>query len=155
HAFPLLMNVSLADEEIRTRVELYSEFAEAAGHDPDSIEHVVVCVGHIAESRDQAKAEICGVIEWWGEEGNRVGLSVADLRRLPNSRYHLRRMEQTALEGRDSVSVWISDWLDNNPVGTPAECAKRLAGIKKSTGNCQIVLALEGSGDPAITHKNI
>lgn len=155
HAFPLLMNVGITDEEIRARVELYSEFADAAGHDPDTIQHVVVCVGHIAESRDQAKAEICGVIQWWGEEGDRVGLSVDDLRRLPNYRYHLRKVEQAALEGRDSAAVWISDWLDNNPVGTPDQCAERLAAIKASSGNCQIVLALEGAGDPAVTHKNI
>ena len=155
NGFPLLMQLGLEDEELRSRVELYNQFAELAGHDPESIEHVVVCVGHIAESREKAKAAIFGLIEWWGEEGKRAGFQVEDLRRLPNYRYHLRRIEQAALEGRDSAADWISDWLDNNPVGTPEQCAERLKDIIAASGGSQVVLALEGSGDPAVTHQNI
>ncbi len=155
NGFPLLMQLGLADEELRSRVELYNEFAELAGHDPGSIEHAVVCVGHVAESREKAKAAIFGLIEWWGEEGQRAGFQIEDLRRLPNYRYHLRRIEQAALEGRDSAATWISDWLDNNPVGTPEQCAERLKGIKAAAGSSQIVLALEGSGDPVASNQNI
>lgn len=155
NGFPLLMQLGPEDEETRSRMELYNQFAEMAGHDPEFIDHVIVCVGHIADSREEAKKEIFGLIEWWGEEGQRAGFQIEDLRRLPNYRYHLRRIEQAALEGRDSAASWISDWLDNNPVGTPEQCVKRLEGVIAASGASHVVLALEGSGDRDITTRNI
>jgi alkanal monooxygenase alpha chain len=68
HGFLLLMQLVGDYEELAARIELYSEFAESAEHEPESIEHVVICLGHIASSKEQAKAELIDIMEWWGEE---------------------------------------------------------------------------------------
>lgn len=154
NGFPLLMQLGKDDQELASRVELYNEFAEAAGHDPETIEHVVMCIGHIGDSREAAKAEVFGLLEWWGEESSRIGFDVDDLKRLPNYRYHLNRVEQWVLEGKDTATV-IDEWLDNSPVGTPEQCVERLKGITANTGARHVVLGLEGTGDAAVTEKNI
>ncbi|MCG5447298.1 LLM class flavin-dependent oxidoreductase [Micromonospora sp. NIE79] len=155
NGFPLLLQLGQQDEETRSRVELYNQYAELAGRDPDAVEHVLVCVGHVGATREEAKKEIFGLVKWWGEEGQRDGFGIEDLRQLPNYRYHLRRIEQAALEGRDDAESWISDWLDNNPVGTAEQCAERLNEIIEASGAKHVVLAMEGSGDVEVTKKNM
>lgn len=154
NGFPLLMQLITDYQELAARLELYNELAEAAGHDPDGVDHVVVCVGHVSESREQAKAEIFGFLEWWNDESSRIGFDTDDLKRLPSYRYHLNRVEQWVLEGKDTVS-FVDEWLDRNPVGSPEDCIARLKDIVASIGVRHIALGLEAAGDPAITERNI
>lgn len=154
NGFPLLMQLITDYQELKARLELYNEFALAAGHDPDGIDHVVFCVGHLGESREQAKAEIFGFLEWWNDESSRIGFSTDELKRLPSYRYHLNRIEQWVLEGKDTVS-FVDEWLDRNPVGSPEDCIMRLNEIITATGVRHVVLGLEAAGDPKITERNI
>jgi len=154
NGFPLLMQLGTDDEELRSRVELYDEFAESAGFDPESIEHVVMCIGHVGDSREEAKSAIFGILEWWGDESSRIGFDVDQLKRLPNYRYHLNRVEQWVLKG-ENTTTWISDWLDNCPIGTPEQCVERLEGIIAATRAHHVVLALEGAADREVTERNI
>lgn len=154
NGFPLLMQLGQDDQELAARVELYNEFAEEAGHDPDTIDHVVMCIGHIGESREAAKAEVFGMLEWWGDESSRIGFDVDQLKRLPNYRYHLNRVEQWVLQGKDTATV-INEWLDNSPVGTPEQCVERLEGIIANIGVRHVVLGLEAVGNREATERNI
>lgn len=155
HAFPMLTQWGIEDEEARTRIELYNEFAELAGHDPDKIPHVVMAVGHLAKNHEQAKADILDTLKWWGEEGERAGFKIEELRRLPNYRYHVHRIEQAALEGRSTAEEWLSAWLDNNPVGNVDDCVDRLKAIQAASGASHVVLGFEATGDPERTLLDI
>ncbi len=154
NGFPLLMQLGTEDQELSARMEHYNEFAEAAGHDIENIDHVIMCIGHIGESRTAAKAEIFGLLQWWGEESTRIGFDVDELKRLPNYRYHLNRVEQWVLQGKNTETV-MDEWLDNCPVGTPQDCIDRLSQLAENTGVQHIVLGLEGTGLAEITERNI
>lgn len=154
--FPLLLTQGVNDEEIRSRMELYNDAAESAGHDPSTIPHALVCVGQVAESREAAKAEILSHLSWWIEAGQEAGFTVEDLRRLPTYQFHLRRMEQAALDGQESASDFVDSWLDNNPVGTPEQCVERLQIAIEASGAHHVVLGVEGAGgDRERTLRNI
>ena len=106
-------------------------------------------------SRQQAKEEIFGTLTWWGEEGERAGFNLEELRRLPNYRYHAHQIEQAALDGRGSAEDWLSAWLDNNPVGNADDCVDRLRAIQAATGVRHIVLGFEAIGNPERTLADI
>lgn len=154
--FPLLLTQGVNDEEVRSRMELYNDAADAAGHDPDEIPHALVCVAHIADGREEAKSEVLSHLRWWIEEGQQAGFTVEDLRRLPTYQFHLRRMEQAVLEGQESASDFVESWLDNNPVGTPEQCVERLEIAIEASGAHHVILGVEGAaGDRERTLRNI
>jgi alkanal monooxygenase alpha chain len=154
NGFPLLMQLITDYQELAARLELYNSCAEAAGYDPNSIDHTIVCLGHISESRERAKAEIFGFLEWWNDESSRIGFDDNDLKRLPGYRYHLNRIEQWVLEGKDTAS-FIDEWLDLNPVGSPEDCIRQLNKIVTVTGVRHVALGLEAAGNPNVTERNI
>ena len=94
-------------------------------------------------------------LEWWGEEANRVGMDLANLKRLPNYSFHLRRLEQAVLEGRTTRDFKMWDVLDKNPVGTAEQCIERLEILKEISGAHHIVLGFEGAGDRKQISENI
>ena len=152
---PLQIATTLEDEETMSRMELYNETAEDSGFDVDKIPHMLMVVAHVGDTKDEAKRAVLQDLEWWGEEANRVGMDLANLKRLPNYSFHLRRLEQAVLEGRTTRDFKMWDVLDKNPVGTAEQCIERLEILKEISGAHHIVLGFEGAGDRKQISENI
>jgi alkanal monooxygenase alpha chain len=154
HAVPLLLPSTLRDEETRARMELYNDTAQRAGHDPATIEHVLLCVGFVADSRKQAQDALIDNLTWWSNEGTRAGFHIEDLRHLPNYSFHYRTMAQAALSGENTESI-LRRWLNANPVGTPDQCAERLEELIALSGASHVVLSMEAVADRHAISDNI
>jgi alkanal monooxygenase alpha chain len=154
-AIPLIVPSTLDYEETQTRMELYSEYAELAGHDPTAVEHVLACVAYVADSREQAHEAVLSDLKWWSEEGLNVGFQLEQLRHMPNYRFHYRTIEQAALRGEWSADYMVRRWLDANPVGAPDDCIERLDEMIRISGVHHVMLGVEGSGSRAMIIENI
>ncbi len=151
---PLLMISSLHDHETRATMELYDQTAEMAGYDPEAVEHALFCVAYVADSKREAKQAIEANLNWWSNEGSSKAFTVDQLKKLPNYRFHLRRLEQAVLEGSQEDD-YIGRWLDRNPVGTPEQCAERLEEMIEFSGAHHMVLGIEGPANRHLTSDNI
>ncbi|MFF0487655.1 LLM class flavin-dependent oxidoreductase [Nocardia sp. NPDC003482] len=152
---PLLIVTTVEDEEIRSRLELYNETAEAFGHDVSTIGHMLTCVSFLADTAEEAKKQLMSDLIWWADEVNKVRLQVEDLRKLPNYGYHLRQLEQRVLEGRAAREKLLGEWMDKNPVGPAEHCVERLEELIDIANPAHIVLGFEGAGDRKLVGENI
>jgi alkanal monooxygenase alpha chain len=154
-AIPLILSSTLDDEETITRMELYNQAAELAGHDPASIEHVLMVLGYVGDSRKEAQDAIIDDLQWWAEEGIDAGFQLSDLKKLPNYRFHYRAIEQAALRGEYNAETMIRKGFDANPVGTPEQCIQRLDEMIGMSGARHIVIAIEGANRREAIVRNI
>lgn len=152
---PVIISSTLDDEETITRMELYNEIAEANGHDPAAIEHVMIVLGYVAESRREAQDAIIDDLSWWADEAIDVSFQVSDLKKLPNYGFHYRNIEQAALRGEYTAEHMIRKGFDANPVGTPEQCVSRIQELIDMTGIHHIVLAIEGANKKDAILRNI
>ena len=152
---PMVMASTLDDEETITRMELYNQTAEMAGHDPAKIEHVLIVVGYVAESRREAQDAIIDDLSWWADEAIEVGFQISDLKKLPNYRFHYRTIEQAALRGEYTAEHMIRKGFEANPVGTPEQCIERLEEMIAMTGAQHVVIAIEGANQREAILQNL
>ena len=154
-AIPLLMPSTLDAEETTTRMELYNNTATDAGHDPDQIEHALICIGYVYDSRQEAQDVLVRDLEWWSDEGVRVGFTVDQLKNLPNYRFHYRAIEQAALQNEWNGEYMIRKAFEVNPVGTAEQCVEAIEELASISGAKEIVFAIEGAGKPTLINENI
>lgn len=152
---PMIISSTLDDEETITRMELYNEIAELNGHDPSSIEHVLIVLGYVGDSRREAQDAIIDDLSWWADESIEVSFQVSDLKKLPNYGFHYRNVEQAALRGEYTAEHMIRKGFDANPVGTPEQCVQRLEELIDITGIRHIVIAIEGANKTDVILRNI
>jgi alkanal monooxygenase alpha chain len=154
-AIPMIISSTLDDEETITRMELYNEIAEMNGHDPASVDHVMIVLGYVADSRREAQDAIIDDLSWWADESIEVSFQVSDLKKLPNYGFHYRNVEQAALRGEYTAEHMIRKGFDANPVGTPEQCAARLEEMIAMTGIHNVVIAIEGAQKKDAILRNI
>lgn len=152
---PMIISSTLDDEETITRMELYNETAEMNGHDPASIDHVLIVLGYVADSRREAQDAIIDDLSWWADESIEVSFQVSDLKKLPNYGFHYRTIEQAALRGEYTAEHMIRKGFDANPVGTPEQCVQRLEELIGMTGIHHVVIAIEGANKKDAILRNI
>jgi alkanal monooxygenase alpha chain len=136
-------------------MELYNEIAEMNGHDPASVDHVMIVLGYVADSRREAQDAIIDDLSWWADESIEVSFQVSDLKKLPNYGFHYRNVEQAALRGEYTAEHMIRKGFDANPVGTPEQCAARLEEMIAMTGIHNVVIAIEGAQKKDAILRNI
>jgi alkanesulfonate monooxygenase SsuD/methylene tetrahydromethanopterin reductase-like flavin-dependent oxidoreductase (luciferase family) len=135
---PLLLGMHATDEEKAAFLAHYARVAAGYGHDPAAVEHVGTVVCHLADSRAEAQAELRAAMPAWIGRG--VGGYVS-LSPEPRPRRDPR--------------AYVEHLLAIHPVGTPEQCAERLAATFERTGLRHLILMVEGAGDPRRTRENI
>lgn len=116
----------------------YRQVAERHGHDPDAVGHLAAAVAQVADTTAEARRCLRAAMPPWLERGVGQYVSIA-----PGPR------------PRRDPRAYVEQLLRIHPVGTPEQCAKRLAASAERTGIRRFLLMVEGSGDHARTLDNI
>jgi alkanesulfonate monooxygenase SsuD/methylene tetrahydromethanopterin reductase-like flavin-dependent oxidoreductase (luciferase family) len=135
---PLLLGLHATDEEKASLLTRYARVAARHGHDPDRVEHVGTVVAHVADSRAEAQAALRAAMPAWISRG--VGGYVS-----------LKRDPRRPRDPR----AYVEHLLAIHPIGTPDQCAERLAETAERTGLRHLIAMVEGVGDPGRTRENI
>lgn len=141
HGLPMLLGMHCGDEEKAEMVALWRREARAAGHDGDTIaaaaaEHVSAGVAQIADSQQEAVETLLKAMPGWLRQGLAAHTTVDGRERSM----------------RDPVA-YTELLCALHPVGTPRQCADRLAATAERTGIERFALLVEGSGDVAATQR--
>jgi alkanal monooxygenase alpha chain len=155
NAIPLLFAHRMELESKLSVLEMYGRAAEAAGHDPNRIDHVLTCVAVVADSRREAMDRIRARLDWWEEAGARdTGLWDAD--RVPPANYSfLFRNARTSAITREMFDKVLDATFRLNPIGTEQDCVERLEEVVEQTGIRHVVCGFEGSEDDAQTLESM
>lgn len=149
--YPMILSWWLEREAIRSQIELYDEVAQANGHNPAQADHVLSCIGSIADTRAEAKDAIRENIAWWRKVLMEIMLKFDQLRTLENYQFTFRRWEEQILSGGGDPDAGeratIERLLDLNIIGTPEECVERLTELVVTTGVRHFVIGFEGVAD--------
>jgi len=138
HGVPMLLGMHMTDDDKITMLRHYAQAARAAGHDPEQIPHVSTVLAQVADTRDQAVAELRSAMPGWLTDGL-AGYRPVDDRPRPR---------------RDPLRY--TEFLCGiHPVGSPAECAERLRESAERTGIRHVIAMVEGTGDRDRTLANI
>ncbi|OXM63943.1 MULTISPECIES: LLM class flavin-dependent oxidoreductase [Amycolatopsis] len=126
---PMLLGMHIGDEEKAAMVACYAKAAAEAGQDP-SAPHVSAVLAHVSDSRASAVRELRAAMPGWLRDG------LAGY--VP--------MDGRPYRPRDAAEY--TDLLCRlHPVGSPRECAGRLAAAAERTGIRHTILLVEGAGD--------
>ncbi|HYS39993.1 MAG TPA: LLM class flavin-dependent oxidoreductase, partial [Pseudonocardiaceae bacterium] len=134
----MLLGMQLSDDDKIAMLDHYAGAARDAGRDPCDVPHVSTVLAHVADSRDQAVAEMRSAMPGWLADGL-AGYQPID------GRAHPRR------DPRQYTDLLC----DLHPVGTPEECVARLRASGDRTGIRQVIMMVEGAGSRAATLANI
>ncbi|MFF9477360.1 LLM class flavin-dependent oxidoreductase [Streptomyces sp. NPDC014733] len=138
---PMLLGMHSTDEEKAEMVALWRTAARAAGRDGDEIaaaRHVSAGVVQIADDRRDAVETLTKAMPGWLRQG--LGAHVTVDGRTRTMRDPLAYTEKLCAL---------------HPVGTPQQCADKLAATAERTGITAHALLVEGSGDLAATEENV
>lgn len=135
---PLLLGVHEDDAGKARLLARYARVAACGGHDPQSIPHCVTVLAQVADSRAEAVGALRTAMPAWISRG------ASDRTRLDN----------TSSPRRDP-HAYVEHLLRIHPVGTPEQCAQRLADTIERTGVRRLLLMVEGAGNPQGTLDNI
>jgi len=61
----MMMSWWLEKEAMRAQVDLYNEVAQAHGHDPEGVDHIISCIASSANSYEQARAAVHANFDWF------------------------------------------------------------------------------------------
>lgn len=131
---PLLLQMPFEFEALHSTIELYDATAEAHGHDPAEVDHVLAVLAHISSDRRTAQEEILDTLVWWTKEGDKASLTVDMLKHLPNYRHHYTALQAAVNRGEGSVEGVVRKLLDSSAIGSPEECVECLRRVRESTG---------------------
>ncbi|RZS38818.1 alkanesulfonate monooxygenase SsuD/methylene tetrahydromethanopterin reductase-like flavin-dependent oxidoreductase (luciferase family) [Herbihabitans rhizosphaerae] len=135
---PMLLGMQLDDEEKAAMVRRYAARAAEAGHDPAAVPHVSAVLAHVADSADEARAQLLGAMPGW----LRTGLA-----------------GYVTVDGRPRTMRDPHEYAEQlcslHPVGTADECAAALLDSAERTGIRHVIAMVEGTGDHALTKRTI
>ncbi|MEO3808145.1 LLM class flavin-dependent oxidoreductase [Sphaerisporangium sp. B11E5] len=130
---PMLLGMHIGDADKAALVDAYTRAAPSS-----RATHIAAGLAQVADTTEEAVAVVTGSLPAWLVPG------LAAHRRADGRPYHPRNAEEyTALLCR------------LHPVGSPARCAAVLRTTIETTGVRHVILAVEGSGDPAATLENV
>ncbi|WP_207122986.1 LLM class flavin-dependent oxidoreductase [Actinocatenispora comari] len=134
---PLLLGLHATDAEKVTMLDRYAEIAAAHGHAPETIPHASAHLAQVAGSRREAAALLRSTMPaWLATTGDYV------------------RIDGRPPSHRDQAA-YLDMLLSSHPIGSPAECADRLAATVAATGVHRVLLLAEAAGDPHRVRDNI
>jgi alkanesulfonate monooxygenase SsuD/methylene tetrahydromethanopterin reductase-like flavin-dependent oxidoreductase (luciferase family) len=134
---PLLLGLHATDAEKTALLRHYAAIATAHGHDPAPIPHASAHLAQVAPTRRAAADLLRDTMPpWLATTGGYT------------------RIDGTPPPRRDHAA-YLEKLLAIHPIGTPADCADRLATSIAATGVHRVLLLAEGAGDPARVHENI
>ncbi len=138
---PMLLGMHCDDEEKAAMTALWRSAALEAGHSPERVarvagEHVAAGIARVADRAGEARAAVERALAGWLREGL-AGYVTLDGRP--------RRARDPHAYARLLCSL--------HPVGTPDDCAERLARTAGRTGVRRFALLAEADGDPAATEE--
>jgi len=135
---PMLLGMHIGDEDKAEMVRHYEDTALACGRDPRGVDHVSTVLAHVADSADEARAELRSTMPGWLGPGLAGHRPVDD--RPPPQRDPLAYTEQLC---------------GFSPVGSPEQCAERLLTGMRRTGVDHVIAMVEGGGTTERTRENI
>ncbi|MEX5637170.1 MULTISPECIES: LLM class flavin-dependent oxidoreductase [Parafrankia] len=135
---PLLLGLHQDDMGKARLLAHYDQVATRGGRDPRSVPHCAVVVAQVADSRAEAAVALRAAMPGWITRGT--------------SDY--TRIDGVSAPGRDA-DAYVEHLLRIHPVGTPEQCARRLADTVERTGVRRLLLMVEGSGNERGTLDNI
>lgn len=157
--YPMMMSWWLEKEAMRAQVDLYNDVAEAHGHDPTGVDHMISCVVSVGDSREGARAAVRENFDWFRRTGQQAAFKVQELRKLPNYADLLRKWEEFALkQGGDFDKAnrqHTENVLNLNVIGTPQECIDHLGELMAATGVRHVLCGFEGHGERAAVSANM
>jgi alkanal monooxygenase alpha chain len=143
HGFPMILEHLLEDEMKVSQLELYNEVAKGAGFDPTKIDHVLSCAAGIVE--DDAWLKQCtDNLMWFHDELVRASQLFDPENKMPNYRFHQRRMEEAVIKGEWKAEDKVKVMLELSPIGSPKEIIEKLQRTINLTGIKHIVCGFEG-----------
>jgi alkanesulfonate monooxygenase SsuD/methylene tetrahydromethanopterin reductase-like flavin-dependent oxidoreductase (luciferase family) len=135
---PMLLGMHLGDDDKIAMLDHYDTTARTAGRDPRGVPHVSTVLAHVADSRDQAVAELRAAMPGWLADGL-AGYQPVDGRPRP----------------RRDPRHYTDLLCELHPVGNPEECVDRLRTSGERTGIRHVIMMVEGAGSRAATLANI
>lgn len=135
---PVLLGMDLTDERRRALLERWAAEAARHGHDPHEGGHVACVLAQVGESRAEAEATLRARMLPFLEEGVGAYTSIA-----PGARR------------RRDLATYLEHLLEISALGTPQQCAERLAGIAERCGTDHLILMVEGAGDHGRVLDNV
>lgn len=143
--YPMMLSHGIEDEVLASQIELYSEIAEANGHDPDAIPHALSILAGTGRNPEAVKSAFREGLTWWGQEFHRAtDLFKPTGAKIPSYEYWQRKWEEAVIRGENDTSTRIDKFLKLSPVGSPQECVERLQRTVDITGAKHIVCGFEG-----------
>jgi alkanesulfonate monooxygenase SsuD/methylene tetrahydromethanopterin reductase-like flavin-dependent oxidoreductase (luciferase family) len=138
HGLPMLLGMHMDDQEKAAMVAHYATVARDHGHDPTRVEHAAAAVAYVADSVAEARASLRAAMPGWLEEGLAGYVSIAP-----------------GPQPRRDAHAYVERLLAIHPVGTPDDCAERLATTAMRTGIRHHLLMVEGAGSRRRTLENL
>ncbi|WP_083752691.1 LLM class flavin-dependent oxidoreductase [Actinosynnema sp. ALI-1.44] len=127
---PMLLGMDLDEAGKAAMIEAY----ERAGGRADN--HIGAVLAHVADSREQAEAELRAAMPTWLEPGLKGYVAVDDRPRKPH----------------DPVE-YTEHLIRISPIGTAEQCLDRLR--EGASGIGHYILMVDGCGDPQVTRRTI
>ncbi|WP_018685172.1 LLM class flavin-dependent oxidoreductase [Actinokineospora enzanensis] len=121
---PMLLGMHMTDQEKRAFVDHYR-----AHGGPTDADHVSTVVAHVADTREQAVADVLAAAPGWLAAGLAAHIPVDDRPR----------------PSRDPLA-YARLLCDLHPVGDPAHCARRLAEGARVSGIDHVIAMVEATG---------
>lgn len=131
---PMLLGLHVGDEDKAAMIAHYT----AAAPRPAPGGHIAAAVAHVADTTDQAVAELKRAMPTWLRPGL-AGYVPVDGRPRPTT----------------DADAYVDHLCRIHPVGSPAHCADRLLRTAERTGIRHLILFVEGTGDHAKTLENV
>lgn len=141
HGLPMLLGMHIGDEEKAAMVALWQTVAREAGATPEAVAaapHVSAGVLQVGDDRAEAVRTLREALPGWLRQGLAAHQTVDG---------RPQRM-------RDPLA-YTELLCQLHPVGSPRQCADRLAATAEHTGVSRFALLVEGSGEEEATERNV
>ncbi|TDV48674.1 LLM class flavin-dependent oxidoreductase [Actinophytocola oryzae] len=135
---PMLLGMHIGDEDKAEMVRHYDQTTAALGRAPASVKHISTVVAHVADSREQACADLRAAMPDWLAAGLAAHTPVDD-RPRPSRDPH----------------AYTELLCSLHPVGSADECVERLLDSARNTGIEHVIMMVEGAGSHERTLANI
>jgi alkanesulfonate monooxygenase SsuD/methylene tetrahydromethanopterin reductase-like flavin-dependent oxidoreductase (luciferase family) len=129
-------------------LEQYAMHAEAAGHDPDQIPHIISAIAGTSVEGDDIKNLSWDHLVWWTDEGsNASGMYAPGAPLVRSYEWRVREYQERVIRGMRSAVDMLPQQFKHNPIGSPQECVDKLSATIEATGIKRFALGFEAAGE--------
>ncbi len=158
NGLPLLLLYYLEDEVKRSIVDLHADVTRGCGGDPTLTEHALSCVAHVADTTEQAQADVLERYLWWIKAGGDAIYELPDEpeRRQINYGFHYAQRDEAILRGaRDRDLFNLERLFALNPIGSVDLCVDRIVSKAELLGVNHIICGFEGVAERSRTRETM